>query len=278
MPYPSLLARSFALTVIASALFSTSAQSQEIPEKSTNSSHWGFNLTSYLWLSGTDINATIGSKNKSARGSFIDIADKSRRFPLGFSGRFEAHYDKFAFYLDGNYMNIKLRPKFDRLGEGINSETGIMDYGLMYRVLGANASEIQNYQGKQRPAMLDVYAGARTIWMGSSLTVSGPLGVVNRTSKTNTSFTSPVIGARAAYDLTPNWFVLADANIGGFGAQTVQLTSNLLGAVGYRTSIFNVPTSIEAGYKALYYNVDKNGASAAQVWLNGPFLGVTGHW
>lgn len=275
MSYPLFIHR-LVLTFFVAVLFSATAQSEQLSENSNN--HWGFNLTNYVWLSGVNGKFSVGSNTRPVNANFIDIVDKSRRFPLAFAGRFEAHYDQFAFYVDGNYMNIKLKPRFDNLSEGINTEMGIMDYGLMYRIFGASPSEIRQYQGKKRPNVLDVYAGARTIWMGSDISVTGPLGLVERTPTMNTSFTSPIIGGRVGVDLTPDWFVLVDGNIGGFGAQSVELTSNLLGVVGYRTSAFDVPVSIEAGYKALYYKVDKNGPTSTNVMLNGPFIGFTGYW
>lgn len=264
------------LPFLIAVLFSASVQAEQLAEKSSD--HWGFSLTTYAWLPGVNGKFSVGSNSRPIDASFIDIVDKSRRFPLAFNGRFEAHYDRFAFYLDGNYMNIKLKPRFDRISDGVNAELGIMDYGLMYRIFGANPSEMRNYQGKKRPNVLDVYAGARTIWMGSSLLLSSPLGLVNRTPTANTSFTSPIIGGRIGVDLTPDWFVMVDGNIGGFGAQSVELTSNLLGVIGYRTAAFDVPVSIEAGYKALYYKVDKNGPTSTNVTLHGPFIGFTGYW
>jgi hypothetical protein len=264
------------------ALFSTNTYAETLTEKSQTlpeKSPWAFNLSSYLWLTG--VNASISTNridNRSVNANFIDVVNKSRRAPLGFSGRFEAHYDKFAFYLEGNYINIKLNPKLDRFGEGLNAEVGVMDYGLMYRVLGVNASDISNYQNKQRPLMLDVYAGARTLWLGADVTISGPFGFISRTPSVNKTFTSPVIGSRVAYDLSPNWFVLGDANIGGFGAQNVDLTSNLTGLLGYRTQIFDNPVSISAGYKALYYELSNQDNLTKSMWMNGPFIGLTGHW
>lgn len=244
----------------------------------TSEHHWGFNLTNYLWLPGSEGNMSVGANTKTVNANFVDIVEKSRRFPLGFNGHFEAHYDKLGFYLDGIYMNIKLKPRFDNISGGINSQTGIMDYGLMYRVMGINAADVRQYHDKQRPMTLDVYAGARTIWMGNSLLLSTPHGLFQRTPKMNVSFTSPIIGGRVATDLTEKWFLMLDANVGGFGAQGVQLTSNLLGAVGYKTSLFDMPVSIEGGYKALYYKVDKNGPTSTNMTLHGPFLGLTGYF
>lgn len=260
--------------VFSSVLSSAHAKDQT----DTSNKHWGFNLTSYTWLAGTEGSLSVGQHTRRVNADFVDIVNKSRRFPLGFNGHFEAHYDKFAFYLDGSYMNIKLKPRLDNISGGINSEVGVIDYGLMYRLLGVNAADVLDYQEKARPMVLDLYAGARTIWMGNSLALSSPSGLVQRTPEMNVSFTSPIIGSRIGKDLTEKWFLMLDANIGGFGAQGVQLTSNLLGAVGYKTSLFDVPVSIEGGYKALYYKVDKNGPTSTNMTLHGPFLGLTGYF
>jgi len=49
---------------------------------------------------------------------------------------------------------------------------------------------------------------------------------------------------------------------------------------GYRRAAFDAPLPIQAGYKALPYEVDGRGAVPLQVraTLNGPFLGLTAYW
>jgi hypothetical protein len=37
-----------------------------------------------------------------------------RNFPMAFNGRFEAHYDRLGFYLDGNYFGMDFRPARDQ--------------------------------------------------------------------------------------------------------------------------------------------------------------------
>jgi len=174
-----------AVAVMAAALFSMSAKAEEPTtaasfEKSATPSHWGFNLSPYLWLPGISGDLSAQQQSSSVDASFIDIVDKSRRFPLGFMGHFEAHYERFGFFLDGVYMNIKLEPVLERLSNGITSQLGIMDYGLTYRVFGATAAEMPGWQGKKRPIGLDVYAGARTIWLDNSVELAGPAGIVQR--------------------------------------------------------------------------------------------------
>jgi hypothetical protein len=267
---------------LAALLFAAAAQGAEpapIPVGAqAKASPWGFNLSSYLWLPGINGSVSAGQHSGSVDVSFIDIFNKSSRVPLGFMGRFEAHYDRFAFFVDGDYMNIQLKPVADRISDGIHSEMGIMDYGLMYRVFGATASEMKGYVGKKRPNVLDVYAGARTLWLGNSIDISGPFGFIGRSPSSSKSFTSPIIGGRVVVDFTPSWFMLADANIGGFGAQSVDFTGGILGMVGYRTTFFDYPAAVEIGYKAIRYKVDRDGPTATSATLNGPFVGLTGQW
>lgn len=258
-------------------LLAASVMAAETPPAAPTSP-WGFNLSSYLWTPGISGSFSAGQRNGSVDVNFIDIFNKSSRVPLGFMGRLEAHYDRFAFFVDGDYMNVQLKPVLDRVSDGIHSEMGIMDYGLMYRIFGAKAAEMPSYIGKKRPNVLDVYAGARSLWLGNSVDVSGPFGLIQRTPSTSRTFTSPIIGGRVIVDFTPSWFMLADVNIGGFGAQSVEFTGGMLGLVGYRTTFFDHPAAVEIGYKAIRYQVDKNGPAAASATLNGPFVGLTGQW
>ena len=153
--------------------------------------------------------------------SFIDISNKSRLLPLGFMGRFEAHYDRLGAYLDGNYMDLALKPTFGSISKGIDSQLGVLDYGLAYRVLGPSAAEVPATLAKKgNPNWLEAYAGARTIWLDNSVDFKTPFGnPLNgpRSFSASKSFTSPVLGARFAVGFSPEGFVLADGAFGGFG-------------------------------------------------------------
>ncbi|MGH8550162.1 MAG: hypothetical protein ACRERU_16475 [Methylococcales bacterium] len=236
---------------------------------------WSFNLNVYLWLPGVNGGFSAGPVNRSVDENFIDIVDASHRFPLGFNGRFETRYERFGLYLDGNYFDLDLKPKTGPLGlasVGLKSQMGILDYGFMVRLLGPR--DLANWQGEEagESFRLDLYAGGRTIWLDNTLT---PQRL--RSVSASKSFTSPVIGGRIFIDFSREWFVKIDGNVGGFGAQNVDFTGGILGTVGYRTSVFEVPIAIELGYKALRVDVS-NKAIDTQATLNGPFLGATAYW
>jgi len=268
-------ARLLAGAVLAGALGLPSAQAGE-PAPAAGSP-WGFNLSTYLWLPGLKGDFSTQSKYQSFNLNFIDIVDKSSRVPLGFMGRLDADYQHFGFYVDGTYMNLKLKPALDRLGNGLDTELGLMDYGLTYRIFGPSLAEMRQWRDKKAPNRLDVYAGARTLWLDNSVSASGPFGWFQPGVSSSKSFTSPLLGGRIIVDLSPRWFALLDGNFGGFGAQNVDFTGSLMGVVGYKTSVFGVPATLEGGYKALKYKVD-SGSLSANATLNGPFIGFTGHW
>ncbi|GAB6048064.1 hypothetical protein JCM19379_18920 [Methyloparacoccus murrellii] len=244
----------------------------------TTDSPWGFNLSLYLWTAGIKGNMSAGPFSRDVNASFIDINSQSRRVPLGFMGRLEGHYDRFGLYLDGNYMDLALKPLRGNLGSGIDNSVGLLDYGAMYRIFGANAADTPAYKGKKRPNMLEVYVAGRTLWLENSVTLSAPFSQREANLSVSHAFTSPILGGRFLVDFTPEIFALVDANGGGFGVQSVTFTGSVMGLVGYRLMDLDMPLSIQAGYKALRYDVDKGGPIQTSATLNGPFLGVTGYW
>lgn len=148
-----------------------------------------------------------------------------------------------------------------------------MDYGVMYRVFGPSASErVGNWSNKSNSNLLELYAGGRSIWLGNQLDLIRGISVSG-----SKSFTAPIIGGKVMVEFSPHWFALVDGNVGGFGADNVSFTGGVLGLVGYRTRFFDLPTSVEAGYKVLQVSVDKR-VVAADITLNGPFVGLTGYW
>jgi hypothetical protein len=237
-------------------------------------SPWAANLSLYMWLPGVNGDFSAGPFNKSVDASFIDIAGKLRNFPLAFMGRFEVHYERLGLYLDGNYMDLDFKPRFDQgISKGLSSQLGIMEYGAMYRVFGPAASErIARWSEKPRSNLLDLYAGGRTFWLDNQIEFKG-IG----SAAASKSFTTPVVGGRFAVEFTPAWFVLVDGNVGGFGVDDVKFAASVLGTVGYRTTLFGMPASVEAGYKALHLEVNKQ-IIDSDVTMNGPFIGLTGYW
>jgi hypothetical protein len=265
------------LALATSLATSISTYGAEAPVSNAVEKPWSVSLTAYMWMPGINGDISAGRVSRSVDASFLDIAGKLRNFPMAFNGHLEAHYEKMGFYMDGNYMGMDFRPRYDNVSQGLSMRMGIMEYGVMYRVLGsAAAKNIAHWDDKSKTSFnsLDLYAGGRTIWLGNEIQLTGPH---NTSVSANTSLTAPLLGARATVDITPKWFLLMDGNGGGFNVDNISFTGTLLGEVGYRTRLFNVPTSVEVGYKALRVDVNKANVET-KVTMNGPFIGLTGSW
>jgi hypothetical protein len=259
---------------LASALaMASSAHGAGTEEGDAVKNPWAFNLNAYLWLPGVDGDFSAGPFNKSSDLSFGDIAGKMRNFPMAFDGHFEAHYERLGFYLDGNYFGMDFRPARDQgYSKGLSTRMGIMEYGASYRLFGPSASErVAHWSEKSPSNILDIYAGGRTIWLGNEAEFGGV------SASSNVSITAPLVGGRIIVEFSPKWFAKIDGSVGGFGVDNVKFTGSGLGIVGYRTRLFDVPASVEAGYKVLSVKVDKP-VVTADIVMHGPFLGLTGYW
>ncbi len=234
---------------------------------------WAFDLTVYGWLPSVDGNFSAGRFEKTADPSFINILEHQRNFPMAFNGHFNAYYERFGFYLDGTYFGLDFEPRLEQgISKGVSSRLGIMDYGASYRLFGATAAErVGNWNEKTRSNSFDVYVGGRTIWLGNKAEFAGV------SASTDSSISAPVIGGRVSVDISSQWFVTADGSVGGFGVDNVSLTSSALGTVGYRTSLFGIPASVQAGYKALSVKVNKP-VLTSDIMMHGPYIGITGYW
>ncbi|MDD5319444.1 MAG: hypothetical protein PHD43_02295 [Methylococcales bacterium] len=137
----------FKALIFASALAATSSvHGAGATEGEGVKNPWAFTITLYSWMPGVVGKFSAGRFNKSVDTSFIDITEELRSFPLAFMGRLEAHYERLGLYLDGNYLDLNFEPRFDRgISKGLSSQAGIMEYGVMYRLLDRLQLKIRAY-------------------------------------------------------------------------------------------------------------------------------------
>ena len=86
------------------------------------------------------------------------------------------------------------------------------------------------------------------------------------------SWVDPLVGSRFGIDLSDRWSLTAEANVGGFGVGS-DLAWNVQAFLGYQTSLFGVPTTLAAGYRALHQDYDHNDFKW-DVTMHGPALGA----
>jgi hypothetical protein len=137
--------------------------------------------------------------------------------------------------------------------------------GPYYRVVdwtyGTTAS------GKPLRLIVEPEAGFRFTYLRAELDVRG-----GRTFDQSESWVEPLIGSRFGIDLSDHRNLTAEANVGGFGVGS-DLAWNVRAFVGYRTSLFGVPTTLAAGYRALHQDYDHNDFEW-DVTMHGPVFGA----
>ena len=121
---------------------------------------------------------------------------------------------------------------------------------------------------------LDLLGGFRLVSVNLDLRLDGgtlPSGapVDSRDLSASRSWIDPVIGVRGRTRTSPDTFLLAMGDIGGFGASS-QLTWQAVAAFGYEVS---QATSLAVGYRALGYNHNRENFRN-DLTMFGPFLGA----
>lgn len=85
-----------------------------------------------------------------------------------------------------------------------------------------------------------------------------------------------MIGGRIEIDIHHDRFVMTDGSVGGFGADTVSFRVSCK-AWGYRLWIFDLPTTVELGYRALQATTQPHSRIETHTASNGPFAGLTAY-
>ena len=127
------------------------------------------------------------------------------------------------------------------------------------------------------PPNLTLYGtvGARYIYSGTKLTITGPLGI-GTTQSVYKNWVDPVAGIAGQYKFDDRWFMNTFADLGGWSDSA---TGQVLASVGYNWTP-SIATTL--GYRVLYiYEKQNNGLNfnfepqsfRYQQWLYGPFAG-----
>ncbi|KAA0969050.1 hypothetical protein FPY71_16000 [Aureimonas fodinaquatilis] len=244
------------------------APSEEIVPVTEAVPGWALQITPYMWAAGLKGNIspfrrapTIGVEKP-----FSDVMDELN---IGGFVNLWARYDRFVFSGDIMYVSttdsrtsgpLPPLPIPVPIGTVVNGSVDSTQFTATlqggYRIIDNTAFS------------LDVLVGARAWHISNDVTVSA-LGA-SRTYGESFGWVDPVVGARAFLPFTEKLSVMAQADIGGFGAGS-ELTWSVLGTVNYA---FTDTLSVSAGYKVL--DVDyRHGGHVFDVQLSGPVLGAT---
>jgi hypothetical protein len=233
------------------------------PSAEDSKSGWSFTIAPYLWATSLDGNATVGGTK-----SDIDIPFKDILKDLSFGGMVLVDVERGPFGLGINGMFARVSPDSENNGVKIDttSDTLQLEVAPYYRLVdwayGVSSS------GQPLRLVIEPEAGFRFTYLRAELNVrhGGP------TVDESENWVDPLIGSRFGIDLADNWNLTAEGNVGGFGVGS-DLAWNVQGFVGYKTSLFGLPTTLAAGYRALHQDYDHNDFKW-DVTMYGPVIGA----
>lgn len=225
------LACAFAGTTVPSL-----ANSQPV---ATAESGWEVRTALYGWGTMLDGDVTLRGIDAPVDVGFGDILDHLDYAVMGVveigRGRWSFLADLFFAQLgaDGSERNLDFDVQLDQF---------IGNFAITYNVISDPRTRF------------DVYAGARVNSMELDLDIkrTGLFSTRIFSDSDSKTWVDPVIGARFQQELTDRFFVLALADIGGFGVSS-DFTWQALAALGYR---INDAASVAIGYRGLGTDYD----------------------
>lgn len=230
---------------------------------------WSFSVAPYIWGAGLDGKARVGQFDADVDASFGDIL---KQVNIGAMVLAEARYKRLGIFAHPFF--IRTRSDSDgAIDTELTNDTLIVAGGVSYRVADFALGEL--VEGQPVRIGITPYAGFRWTYLRlevelkeGSQPVEGHLPQTDRSE----AWIDPIFGSRFSLELTDRWILATAADVGGFGVGT-DISWNAQGYVGYRSSLFGVPTTYTAGYRALHQNYDRNDFKW-DVTQQGPILGA----
>jgi hypothetical protein len=213
----------------------------------------------WAWLTGLEGDAAIGDRSADISASFADILDASDML-VAVAGRFEAGYDRFGIFADGFWADISADDQGGPVGFSsvdVSSEIGLLDFGLMYRVLDGG-----------------VAADAHPAAMGLTLALQPAF---QESRSRHEGWVDPIVGAKLVVPFGDRWHAAVNGDVGGFGVAS-DLTWSATALVGFDFTIGALPASIVAGYRAVAWDFEDGDGDDLLEWnatLHGPMLGLS---
>ena len=252
------------LTLAALALLAgatpAAAQSTDAP---ATDDRWVIRIAPYLWATSLDGNATVKGIESDVDLSFGDILED-----LSLAGMLLADVQKGRFGVAVNGVFARLTPENEVGNIKIKTTSDMVQLGVApyYRVV--EWAYRTSSSGKPLRLIVEPEAGFRFTYLRAELDVRNGGPSVDQSE----SWVDPLVGSRFGIDLSDRWSLTAEANVGGFGVGS-DLAWNAQAFLGYQTSLFGVPTTLAAGYRALHQDYDHNDFKW-DVTMHGPALGA----
>jgi opacity protein-like surface antigen len=221
-------------------------------------SQWTYNLSFYLWFSGTGVTADTPQGTVDAELSFSDAVQD---LDFAFMGTAEARNGPWGIIGDLIYMNLTAddpTPKGLAFSEAsVGTKMTVLTGVLAYRI------------HEDDSIALDLGAGFRGFWGDTDITLVGaPGGAPTETLSQTKNWVDPIVAARMRVAFSDQWFGTAMVDAGGTGDTS---TWQALATVGY---LLNENWAIQGGYRYMEAEWDTDYGTTSMDF-SGPILGVT---
>lgn len=258
----SLARRDLVLAALALLAAAAPAAAQSTDAAETGD-RWLVRIAPYLWATALDGNARVKGIEADVDVSFGDILED-----LSLAGMLLADFQKGRLGVAVNTVYARLTPENDVGPFEIKTTSDLLQLGVApyYRVV--DWAYRTSPSGKPMRLIVEPELGFRFTYLRAELDVRNGGPTVDESE----SWVDPLIGSRFGIDLADNWNLTAEGNVGGFGVGS-DLAWNVQGFVGYQTSLFGVPTTLAAGYRALHQDYDHDDFKW-DVTMHGPVLGA----
>lgn len=234
---------------ILSVACSMTAGAQENSE-SSSSGEWSFELAPYVWLSGVEVDAVIGSNAGSMDQDFGDILeDLEGGLMLAFEGR----KDRWGFFTDTIFTALEDTQVVSGTSVTTDSDQLLLKVGATYRIGNPDR-------------YFDLMAGGRYVHLRVKLVAAG-VGSADESK----NWAEPFFGGRFRkhFGEKRKWTVSAAADIGGFGVGSdLTIDTNI-----HLRRRLSEHTTLGVGYRFIDIDYD-HGSFEYDQQMHGPVLGL----
>lgn len=225
------------------------------------SGEWEYSASIYGWFATLDTSVETPLGTVETELSFSDIWDDLN---IALFGALEARRGAWSFIVDLNYADLSseratpLGAAFSRAE--VDTRLAVISGSAAYAVLDTPEARVDLTGGFR---FYDVDLDTRLVAAGAP---------ADQTFSSSESWFDPVIGVRVRAPLSPDWFINAFADVGGFGlGNASDLSWQAYGGLGYR---FNERWSMQGGYRHLSIEKDLGGRDT-NLDLSGLLVGAT---
>jgi hypothetical protein len=235
---------------------------------------WTFVVAPYLWAISLDGDAEVKGVETDVDVPFSDAVKD-----LSFGGMLlvDARRGRFGIAANGVFTRVSPNEEVGPIEIDATSDLAQLGVGPYYRAIAWQYGETA--AGQPLRLIVEPWVGARLNHLRLELELNRQgrfqdvdLGRVGQHFDDSETWVDPIVGTRFALNLTERWIVAGEADVGGVLAGS-DLSWNVQGYLGYRTSVLGQPTTFAIGYRALYVDYDHN-EFKWDVTQHGPILGA----